>query len=95
MARAIAKDFETWYQSMADLAKDPERAGKTIRDRERDVQRLYMEVRALDEIAEEEKAMALLDRILTLAPRHVAGLLLKEEIERRRKPSGSPQEEDR
>jgi serine/threonine-protein kinase len=80
LARALAKDPANRYQSVAALAKDLEQARRLIRDREQEVHRLYMEVRALDDGVEREKMLSLLEQILALAPRHVAALLLKEEL---------------
>jgi serine/threonine-protein kinase len=80
LSRALAKDPALRYQSTAEFGRDLEGALKAIQEREQEVHRLYMEVRRLDETVEPARVLELLDRILTLAPRHVAALVMKQEI---------------
>jgi serine/threonine protein kinase len=81
LSRALAKEPDKRYESVEGLSKDLERTLNAIRERKQEISRLYREVRSLDPGIAGERMLVLLDRILSLAPRHMAALLLKQELE--------------
>jgi len=88
LAKAMAKDPAQRYQDMDEFARSLAGASNMLGEREDKVSSLYQEIRALDDEEEEDKALELLNRLLDMAPRHVAALERKREIEARREESG-------
>jgi serine/threonine-protein kinase len=95
LSRAMAKDPAQRYQDMNEFARSLERASQTLGEREDAVSSLYQQIRALDDEEEEEKVLGLLNQLLEMAPRHMAAVERKREIEARRSGGGSGDLESR
>jgi serine/threonine-protein kinase len=88
LAKAIAKDPAERYQSMEEFAQSLTDSSQTLGERENRVTDLYQEIRALDDEKEEARVLELLNRLLEMAPRHMAALERKREIDERREARG-------